>query len=257
MAMNSGTPIGRERDFQRERCRSNHPNQRGRRLRPIVGFVGCTMIALLSVAQAVHGADERSPARQPGLAGFMAAASTESQPQTHYALAAPVNCPYHFASTMPSFTYCVYRGVALDSDEQVCATDVVVIWSRFGSQAEVDFAAEGASRPAREVYLGFVADPDLVLRAIADSWQGDHAEMQSYSMGRNEAPQPLAGEMTLRTVGRGSSRAADVLDVELREPRRFRPGHCAFASYSGTFIGVIGPLNGTEPASDASLKSRQ
>src|SRR4029453_4658195 len=127
MAMTSATPIGRERDFQRERCRSNHPNQRGRRLRPIVGFVGCTMIALLSVAQAVHGADERSPARQPGLAGFMAAASTESQPQTHYPLAAPVNCPYHFASTMPSFTYCVYRGVALDSDEQVGATAVVSI----------------------------------------------------------------------------------------------------------------------------------
>jgi hypothetical protein len=222
-----------------------------------MNVVGVTMIALLSLAQTADGADERASARQPRLAGFMAAASTESQPQTHYALAAPTTCPYHFASTMPSFTYCVYRGVALDRDEQVCATDVVVIWSRFGSQTAVDFAAEGAPGPAREVYLGFVADPDLVLRAIADSWQGDHAAMQSYSMGRNEAPRPLAGEMTLRTVGLGSSRTADVLGVELREPQRFRPGDCAFASYSGTFIGVIGPLNRTEPASDASSKSRQ
>jgi hypothetical protein len=29
--------------------------------------------------------------------------------------------------------------------------------------------------------------------------------------------------------------------MELREPRRFRPEGCAFASYSGTFMGVIAP----------------
>jgi hypothetical protein len=187
--------------------------------------------AAVNVAQAAHGADE----------------------QADRARAVPVNCPYHFGHEMPPMTFCVYRGVALASADEICATDVVVIWSRFGSQAQVGVAADKASGPTREVYLAFVTDPDLVLRAIVDSWQGDHAEIDSYSMGRHEAPQPLAGEMTLRTVRLGSSGTADVLDVELRAPRRFRPGDCAFASYSGTFIGVIGPRHPTEPVSEASL----
>lgn len=175
--------------------------------------------AALSVAQAAHGADE----------------------QTDRARAAPVNCPYHFGNEMPPATFCVYQGVARDGADEVCATNVVAIWSRFGSQAQVGVAAEKASAPTREVYLGFISDPELVLRAIVDSRQGDHAEIDSYSARRDEASQPLAGEMTLRTVRLGSSGTADVLDVELRTPRRFRPGDCAFASYSGTFIGVIGP----------------
>jgi len=62
-----------------------------------------------------------------------------------------------------------------------------------------------------------------------------------YPVGRNEAPQALAGETTLSAVRLGSSGTADVLSMELREPRVFRPGGCALASYSGTFVGVIGP----------------
>lgn len=186
--------------------------------------------AVVSVAQAAHGADE----------------------QTDRARIAAVNCPYHFGNEMPPATFCVYQGVALDGADAVCATDVVAIWSRFGSQAEVGVAAEKASGPTREVYLGFVTDPDLVLRAIVDSRQGDHAEIDSYSVGRHAA-QPLAGAMTLRTVRVGSSGTAEVLDVQLRAPRRFRPGGCAFASYSGTFVGVAGPRHPAESASEASL----
>jgi len=37
----------------------------------------------------------------------------------------------------------------------------------------------------------------------------------------------------------GSSETADVLRMDLRVPRRWRPGNCAVASYSGLFMGII------------------
>jgi hypothetical protein len=43
----------------------------------------------------------------------------------------------------------------------------------------------------------------------------------------------------------------------LREPRRFQPGSCEFASYSGTFLGMIGPASGTTTNVDAFLAPRQ
>jgi hypothetical protein len=42
--------------------------------------------------------------------------------------------------------------------------------------------------------------------------------------------------MTLRAV---RLRSADVLSMDLRDPRRFHLGSCAFASYSGTFLGIM------------------
>jgi hypothetical protein len=42
--------------------------------------------------------------------------------------------------------------------------------------------------------------------------------------------------MTRRTMRGG---AVDVLSRNVREPRRFHPGSCAFASYSGTFLGML------------------
>ena len=57
----------------------------------------------------------------------------------------------------------------------------------------------------------------LVVRAIVDSPQGDRAEMVGYTLGGEEALQPLAGQMSLRAVRLGS---ADVLSMEFREPRR-------------------------------------
>ncbi len=92
----------------------------------------------------------------------------------------------------------------------------------------------------REVYLGFVSDPGLVVRAVVDSRHRHRAEMVEYTSARNETPQPLAGETTLRTVRLGSSGTADVLGMKLWESRQFRAAGCALASYSGTFVGVIG-----------------
>jgi hypothetical protein len=138
---------------------------------------------------------------------------------------------------MPAGTFCVYGGVAFGDGGEVCATDVLVIWSSLVSQAAGRVEpAKKASGSNREVYLGFVADPELVVRAIVDSRQGDRAEMVGYTLGSGEAPQPLAGQMTLRTMRLGS---VDVLSLNLREPRRFHPGSCAFASYSGRFLGVM------------------
>jgi hypothetical protein len=107
--------------------------------------------------------------------------------------------------------------------------------------------AEKASASNKEVYLGFVADPELVLRAIVDARDSDRADMVEYMMGSDEDPQPLAGKMILRAVRLGS---ADVLSVDLREPRRFHPGSCAFASYSGTFLGMIRPPSETTTSVD-------
>jgi len=81
--------------------------------------------------------------------------------------------------------------------------------------------------------------------------------MVGYTLGDEEAPQPLAGKMTLRTVRLGSSDSADVLGMELREPRHFRPGSCAFASYSGTYLGVIRPPNETTTSIDPFFVPRQ
>jgi len=150
---------------------------------------------------------------------------------TVLALGVVVSCPYEFGSDMPSATFCVYRGVASGRGGEVCATDSVVIWSSVGSHSRVN--AE------REVYLGFVTDPGLVLRAVVDSRHPHRAEIVGYTSARNEIPQPLAGKTTLRTVTLGSSAAADTLSINVRESLQVHPGGCGLASYSGTFVGVI------------------
>ena len=199
-----------------------------------------------SSAQAGVLAEERAPARLARLGGVVAAALAE--PQSHRADTTPVSCPYHFGGDMPAATFCVYRGVAFGGGGEVCATDVVVIWSSFASQAAVSVErAEKASASNREVYLGFVADPELIVRAIVDPRQGDRAEMVGYTLGREEAPQLLAGQMTLRAVRLGS---ADVLSMDWREPRRFHSESCAFASYWGTFLGMIRPPSETTTSVD-------
>jgi hypothetical protein len=207
--------------------------------------VGCAQAAVL--------AEERAPARLAGLDGVVAAALAE--PQSYRADTAPASCPYHFDSDMPAATFCVYRGVAFGGEGEVCATDVVVIWSSLASQAAVSGGpAQKASASNREVYLGFVADPALVVWAIVDPRRGDRAEMVGYALGSEEAPQPLAGQMTLRAV---RLRSADVLSMDLREPRRFHLGSCAFASYSGTFLGIMRPPSETTTSVGTSIKPRQ
>jgi hypothetical protein len=140
----------------------------------------------------------------------------------------PASCPYRFDSDMPAATFCVYRGVARGGGGEVCATDAVVIWSSF---------SEAASGSNREIYLAFVAAPELVLRAVVDSRWSDRAEMVGFTLGDDESPQPLEGRTTLRMLRPGS---ADVLSMDLREPQGFPPAICPLASYSGTFVGMIG-----------------
>ena len=124
------------------------------------------LVVTVSSAQAAVLAEERSPARRLGAV-------------------APASCPYQFGDDMPLATFCVYRGVALGSGGEVCATDVVVIWSSFGSRARATDVepARSASSLSGEVYLGFVADPELVLRASVGSRQSDRAEMVGYTVG--------------------------------------------------------------------------
>lgn len=224
------------------------------------GSAGLLVLAALAIvmhsAPGALLADERAPAELASLDGAVADAPAE--PRDDRADTTLESCPYHFGSDMPAATFCVYLGVAVGAGGEVCATDVVVIWSSFASQAAAGIeGAEQVSDSNREVHLGFVADPELVLRATVDSRQGDRAEMVGYTLGSEDAPQPLAGQMTLRAVRLGSSGTADVLGMELREPRRFRPGSCAFASYSGTFLGLIGPPSETRTYADASLAPRQ
>jgi hypothetical protein len=43
----------------------------------------------------------------------------------------------------------------------------------------------------------------------------------------------------------------------LHEPQRFHPGRCAFASYSGTFLGMIQPPSETPTSVDPFIVPRQ
>jgi hypothetical protein len=225
----------------------------GRRLG--VPVIRLSLLAALAIiapgAQAGVLAEERAPARPANRGGVVAVASAELPADG--ADTAPANCPYHFRSDMPAATFCVYRGVVLGGDGELCATDVVVIWSSLVVAANAQ-RGERTSTANREVYLGFVADPDLVVRAIADPGQRDRAEMVGYTLGREDAPLPLAGQMTLRAVRQG---AADVLRVDLREPLRRHPESCALASYSGTFLGMIRPPSEATVSADPFIVLRQ
>jgi hypothetical protein len=197
------------------------------------------LAALAIVTSSAQGAEERTPVRLTRLGGVVPSALSE--PRSTHAAAAPASCPYHFGSEMPPATFCVYRGVAFGGSGEVCATDVVVIWSSLRPHGAVS-GADKASATRREVYLGFVADPALVVRAIADLRHDNRAEMVGYTLGSAEASQRLAGQMTLQAERPGSAHG---LSMDLSEPRRFRPGSCAFRSYSGTFLGVIRSPSGT------------
>lgn len=233
-------------------------------MRP-AGFAMLRHVALAVLAismgstQAAVFAAERSAARPPGLGGaVVASAAAESEPRTDRAHADATSCPYHFGSDTPPATFCVYRGVAFGNGGEVCATDVVVIWSSAGSQSRVRIGAtEKPSASNREVYVAFVADPDLVLLAVVDAPQSNRAELVGYTMGGGEAAQPLAGTVSLRQAGVGASGPADVLSMELRGPRRFRPESCAFAWYSGRFLGVIRPPSETETYAESFSAPRQ
>jgi hypothetical protein len=146
------------------------------------------------LVQAAALAEERAPAATARVSGVVGVAL--AAPQRGWSDTAPASCPYRFGSDMPAATFCVYRGAAFDGGGEVCATDVVVIWSSFDSRAAVSIErATKASGSNREVYLAFVTDSELVLRAIVDSRRGDGAEVVDYTLGDGNASQPLAGSM--------------------------------------------------------------
>ena len=199
------------------------------RLKPVVGLVIATSCAALTVV-----AQPPSSAQLPNSAAFI-----EMAPRVGAVNVASESCPYQFDSDMPQSTFCVYKGVALDGDGEVCATDIVIMWSTWPLPVGGAPTDKAPGSP-RQLYLAFVADPEPVMRAIVDPLQRNRAELVEYSSAIDELPQPLAGALTLRAAHPGS-----VLNMDLREPRRFSPGGCAFASYAGVFLAVMRPPNGT------------
>lgn len=200
-------------------------------------LVGCAPAAVLA---------------QPQRGEVETASITVPAPQTGPSRPSPETCPYQFDSDMPAATFCVYTGVARGDAGEECATDVVVIWSSAASQSGGPTKKTSASN--RDVYLGFVAYPELVVRAIVDPRQSDRAEIVDYTLGGEETPLPLAGQMTLPAVRLG---AVDVLRMELGEARQLHPGGCAFVSYSGRFVGMIGPPSQTTSSQDTFREPRR
>lgn len=212
---------------------------------------GFRFLAVATLAIVLSGAATDAVAGQPA-PGRLARLS--EAPPAEGAATTPLRCPYGFDSDMPAATFCVYRGDAFGSNGEVCATDVVVIWNSLVAASPSRGAPDGLAAAAdREVYVGFVADPQLVVRAIVDPARGDRAELVGYTFGDAAASQALAGVMTLRAVRSG---AADVLSLTLPQPQRFHPGSCTFASYAGTFLGMI-RAPGEASETDALLAPRK
>jgi hypothetical protein len=141
----------------------------------------------------------------------------------------PAGCPYDFASDMPAATFCVYNGVALDTDGAVCAKNVVIMWSSFAGPAD----ASNSPQP-RELYVGFVAQPDLILRGTVGTPASDTAQLTDVDAPERAAP---IGEMKLRAVQEKS----DVLSMDLHDIPELARADCVVASYSGTFVGLLRP----------------
>jgi len=98
-----------------------------------------------------------------------------------------------------------------------------------------------------EIYLGFVAEPELVMRAVADPEHAERAEMIGYTLGDGQKSQPLVGETDLRKPTIGADTSGGVLTIKLRQPYRLRPAGCNLASYAGTFVGLMRlPLGSAE-----------
>jgi hypothetical protein len=139
---------------------------------------------------------------------------------------------------MPAATFCVYRGVALGPEGEVCADDVLVIWSSYASRTVQEHDPEGTAA-LTEVYLGFVADPELVLRAVVDPERVERARMVGYTLGAGQSPLPLTGETKLRPAPGSGDDAPGVLTIDLSKPHQFRPVGCTLMAYAGTFVGVV------------------
>ncbi len=138
-------------------------------------------------------------------------------------------CPYDFHAEMPPGAFCVYRGDVRGGNGEVCAKDVVLLWSTYGSPP----AAEPREH---EIYIGFAGIPDLVMHAAVEPEHADRAEMKEFAFSGDQAPTPLDGELSTP-----SARPGTRLYLALpHPPREFQRGDgCSFASYEGDFMGLI------------------
>lgn len=150
----------------------------------------------------------------------------------------PETCPYDFRSEMPPGTFCVYRGLIVGSAGETCAEDVVALWSSY-TPAQLADATRESAVPSRSVFVAFVGAADLVMRGVVDPGRSDRARMVSYTLAGDEEPAPLVGETSLGSSGAVGAPGA-VLTVDVHDPGSTTSGPCAFGSFHGTFLGVIG-----------------
>jgi hypothetical protein len=191
-------------------------------------------------------AAERSQARERTLRTADTTSTTPFAPARGGGSALPASCPYDFGGETPASTFCVYQGAAFGRGGEVCASDAVVVWSSARGPLRMTVQADKGGIPARQVHIAFVDASEIVLQAVVGASQTDRAELVGYTTGDEQVAQPLSGTVTLRPRQPGASRAVDVLEMEVKGPRPFRPGNCALASYSGEFVGVIRSTHETE-----------
>jgi hypothetical protein len=179
----------------------------------------------------------------PAAASEIRSAAVLPAPGSERGLARPAapplaSCPYDFRSDMPPGTFCVYRGVIIGGAGELCADDVVALWSSYAPTQLAD-ARPGDPVPSRSVFIAFVGAADLVMRGVVEPGQGYRAHMVSYTLGEDEEPVPLVGETLLRSSGAAGAPSA-ILTVDIKDPASTAAGACAFGSFHGTFLGLIG-----------------
>jgi hypothetical protein len=138
-------------------------------------------------------------------------------------------CPYDFRSDMPRGEFCVYRGRVFAPDGALCSADAVMIWGTHRMRAR------RAAEEARDVFVGFVDDPSLVLHAVAT--RRTVGLLTGYSLNGDSAQTPVGG---FTTLGRQMS-GQDAMTLRLRPPVALEidDAPCDFSSYRGVFIGVM------------------
>jgi len=149
-----------------------------------------------------------------------------------------VRCPFDFHQAMPPGAFCVYEGIALGADGQPCKEPVVVIWARLAPEPDAEGGlGEDVTDPA-DVLFGFVAFPDLVMRAATDDGAERRATILDYAIGDDQPPVELRGSAEVRFVPAASGGGIEVLGLRIDGPV-LASETCAFTSYDGTFLGVM------------------
>jgi len=143
-------------------------------------------------------------------------------------------CPYDFRSDMPLGVFCVYRGTASAADGEICADDLVVIWSAHAPRDTSDIRDRSGS--TRHVYLGFVGEPVLVLRAVAT--QRTLARFVEYSLESKQRALRLTGFTTLDPEKQGLF-AAMTFTLPSRHEFSRDADACTVAEYNGIFVDVL------------------